>query len=235
MHLLITDPRTDRHATPAQAVDQAVHGIALTTRAVLHGDGAGAGAVEGAADGVVAGAEARTLHVGAILVASGGVLLGVAGGAGFAQSRGQVGRLVLGRVGPETRGRRDVDWRGCCLCHVSQVGVVWQAVWEQRKAAVARVLEQKVGLELQVAGGELVVVVGVPRGVEQVVLPEAPKDWFGLGWLDGSGDGSALSGGFAAAVAGEGGVAERWWRRGLQLHGGRGGRMSGWCGASASG
>jgi hypothetical protein len=102
------------------------------------------------------------------------------------------------------------------------MGVVWRAVWEQRKAAVARVLEQKVGLELQVAGGEWVLV-GVPGSVEQVVLPEAPKDEFGVGWLYGSGDGSALSGGFAAAVAGEGRVAERWRRRGLQLHDGRGG------------
>lgn len=58
-NLLVTNPRADRDTAPAEAIDQAVHGVALAAGAVLHGDGAGAASVEGAsqaAHGVVAGA-----------------------------------------------------------------------------------------------------------------------------------------------------------------------------------
>lgn len=139
----------------------------------------------------------------------------------LAQCRGEVGGLVLGRIRPEARGRRDVDRRGC-LCHVSQVGMVWRgAARKQRKAAVARVFEQKVGLELQVARNGLVRL-AMPGKAERVVLAEAGREGVGDGVLNRRADGRGLCGRFAPSVAGEGRVAEGWWRRRIQLHGGRG-------------
>lgn len=88
-----------------------------------------------------------------------------------------------------------------------------RAVWEQREAAVARVLKEKLGVG-QLAGHKLVglAVPGIEGICARVLC--APEMWRG-GLLDWSANGSARCGGFARRV-GEG------WRRclvGIQLHG----------------
>ena len=163
------------------------------------------------AGAAIAELEAVAVPVGVELV---GRLAEVAIGLGLAQSRRQIGRLVLWRVGAITRGRLDID--GCGgLCHVAQKTAVLR--WtrrEQREAAVARVLEQKVKLRLS-ARHEFVrlALPGVGERGGRVLggTTKMRRD----GVLSGSGDRRARCGGFARRV-GEG------WRRGLvgiQLHG----------------
>ena len=79
-------------------------------------------------------------EVDAICVGQGGRRVEVAVGLCLAQGRGEVGRLVLGRVGAIARGRVEVDGRNG-LGHVLQGAVVLRALGEEREAAVAGVLE----------------------------------------------------------------------------------------------
>jgi hypothetical protein len=200
-HLLIADPRSDRHAAPAHAAGEAAHAVvALAPRAVLHGDGAGAVAVEGRAehaDGGVALAHGRALEVETV----GGQLAGrrarLTVCLGLLERRRQVGRLVGGRVGAIARGRLDVEGHGG-LCHVAHRAVLRRAVRKQREAAVARVLEQKLGVG-ELANHKLVrlAVPGIERVRGGVLL--APEVWRG-GLLHGGGDGGARCGGFARRV-----------------------------------
>lgn len=159
-------------------------------------------------------AELEGISVGVELV---GRLGEVAVGLSFTQSRRQVGSLVLRGVGAITRGRLDVDGRGG-LCHAAHEADVRRgAGWEQRKAAIARVLEEEV--EFGFAAGHKLVRLALPGvGQRRRALVGTAKMWRD-GVLCGSGDGSARCGGFAWRV-GEG------WRRGLvgiQLHGEVGG------------
>ena len=125
VNLLIADPRTDGDATPAEAVDQAVHGVALAAWAVRHGDGAGAGSVEGRtepADRVMASGQTgalgfRAVRLVVVVLVRGGTRVAVC--TGLTEGRRQVGGLVLGRIGSEARWRRNVDGRRR-LCHVSR-------------------------------------------------------------------------------------------------------------------
>jgi hypothetical protein len=217
-HILIADPRSDRDAAPAHAAGEAAHAVvALSPRAVLHGDGARAVAVEGRAEHAergVALTHGRALEVEAIGVQLAGRGARVAVRLGLLEGRGQVGRLVRWRVRAIARGRLDVEGRGS-LGHVVRRAVLRRAVWEQRKAAVARVLEQELGVG-ELADHKLVrlAVPGIERAGGILLAPEV---WRG-GLLHRRGDGGARCGGFARRV-GEG------WRRGLvgiQLHGGGG-------------
>lgn len=176
----------------------------------------GAVAVEGRAehaDGGVALAHAGALELEAIVVQLvGRGAAGVAVRLCLPQRRGEVGRLVLRGVRAIARRRLDVDRRGGR--HGVRAGVLLRAVGKQRKAAVARVLEQELGVG-QLAGHKLVrlAVPGVEEGRARFLLNTAKVRQGGL--LDGSGDRGARCSGFARRV-GEG------WRRclvGIQLHG----------------
>jgi hypothetical protein len=194
--------------------------VGLSSWPVLHGNRTCAATVEGRAehaDGGVALAHVRALKVEARVQ-----LVGRRAGVATCLSRlsqrgGEVGRLVWGRVGAIARRRLDIDRRGG-LCHGARHTVrLLRAVWEQREAAVACVLEQKLGVG-QLAGHKLVrlAVPGI-KVIRTRVLLGAPEMRRGR-LLHRSGDGSARCGAFARRV-GEG------WRRslvGIQLHGGGG-------------
>lgn len=218
-YLLVADPGADGNAAPAHATIKAAHVGALATPAVPHGDGTRAAAVERGTEHVADGAVAFR-HAGAA-VANGhavgvelvGRLAEVTVGLGFSQRRGQIGGLVLRRVGAIAGRRLDVDGGGG-LCHVAQEAAVLRwALGKQGNAAVTRVFEEKV--ELGLTAGHKLVRLALPGvGNEGRVLGSTAK----MGQdrlLGGGGDRRARCGGFARRV-GEG------WRRGLvgiQLHG----------------
>jgi len=226
--ILIADPGTNRDAAPAHAAGEAAHGVALTAAAVLDGNGACGAAVKGRAEtiaeGVVAtaqaGAFAADISAVDVEIWCGGL---VAGRPRFgSQGRRQVGRLVLRRAGAKTRGRGDVDGSGGA-CHVSQGGGLWRGVvCEQREAAVARVLEEEVGLEQRAARGAELVRLAGPRKVE-LAVPLGAAKLRRRSLLYGGADGGGVCCGLALAVAGDGRVAEGWGRLlGIQFNGRRG-------------
>lgn len=122
--------------------------------------------------------------------------------------------MVWGRIGTIALGRLDVEGRGR-LSHGLQAAVgLLRALWEEREAAVTRILKEELGVG-QVAGHKLggLAVPRVKEGRARVLFGAAKVRRCRL--VDRGADGSARGGGFARRV----GEGRRRGLVGIQLHG----------------